>query len=122
MVRKEAMVGRVCCRGIFLSVVLSFLAACSPEPIKTSPPLTIAEQSKPVVAGSGEPIVLSYCYSSQLNWSHQVMAAAREACPGGRLHFQGEDVLWTRCPLLQPVRVTFLCYPPEEQPKQSLLR
>lgn len=114
--------GRFCCRAVFLSAVFSLLAACSPDPIKTAPPLAIDDQPKPAVPGGGKPVVLSYCYSSQLNWSDQVLATAREACPRGRLHFQGEDVLWTKCPLFQPVRATFLCYPPEKQPKQSLLQ
>lgn len=113
---------RFCCRAFLLTAALSLAAACSPDPIETTPPLTIAEEVKPSVAGSGEPYVLSYCYSSQLNWSDQVLETAREACPRGRLHFHGEDVLWTRCPLFQPVRATFLCYPPEKQPEQSLLR
>lgn len=116
------MVGKICCRAVLATVVV-LLAACSPEPIKTAPPKTIGEEPKPLIVGSGEPYALSYCYSSQLNWSDQVLETAREACPKGKLHFQGEDVLWTRCPLFQPVRATFLCYPPEKkQPKQSLLR
>ena len=115
--------GRISCRAIIAFAVLTAVVACSPEPIKTTPPLTVNDQPKPSVPGTRDPVILSYCYSSQLNWSNEVLSAAREACPNGRLHFQGEDVLWTRCPLFQPVRATFLCYLPEApQPKQSLIQ
>ncbi|WP_282610602.1 hypothetical protein [Pelagibius sp. Alg239-R121] len=115
--------GLSCWRSSLVLVGLLVLGACTPEPIKTAPPLEIEDQIAPSLEGGRKPVVLSYCYSSQLNWSKQVLATAREACSGGKLHFQDEDVLWTKCPLFQPVRVTFLCYPPNsESSKQSLLR
>lgn len=87
------------------------LGACSPAPFKTSIPAGF----DPAILKSGKDVptakALSYCYSSQLNQSQQVIARAQEDCSDGRLHFHDEDMLWTRCPLIQPVRITFICYP-----------
>lgn len=112
-------------RAGLAGLVLVGLGACTLEPIKTQPPAAAAQGASPALKTGAEPRVLSYCYGNQVNEPSQVLDYAREDCPGGRLVFSGEDILWTKCPLVQPVRATFLCYPAEsEQPaaNQSLLR
>lgn len=103
-------------RVLLAGFLLPGLGACTLEPIRTEPP---------AIEIQGKPAVLSYCYGSQVNQPSQVLEYAREDCPGGKLVFRGEDMLWTKCPLVQPVRATFLCYPADpESPeaKQSFAR
>ncbi len=99
--------------GRSILAVLSFagLAACTVQPIKTAPRWEPQELVNPGIEGGQKPAVLSYCYSSQINEPSQVLEYAREDCPTGKLYFKEDDVLWTKCPLIQPVRATFLCYP-----------
>ncbi len=121
--------GRFFCR--ILLVVLSGIgiAACTVQPIKTEAPSAVIEKVAQENRGGQTPAVLSYCYSSQINEPAQVLEYAREDCPSGKLFFQDDDVLWTKCPLIQPVRATFLCYPADPAgpadpatPKQSLVQ
>ncbi len=108
------------CRGLMIVGLSLFgLSACTPDPIKTSPRWTPEEQTRPGIEGGQKPVVLSYCYSSQLNRPQQVWDFAREDCSEGKLYFTDQDVLWTKCPLFQPVRVTFLCYPSKAKPSQA---
>lgn len=109
--------GRFYRRTILVMLALFGLGACTVQPIKTKPPSKVQQQVSGDIEGGRKPVVLSYCYSSQLNEPAQVLEYAREDCPAGKLYFHGDDVLWTKCPLIQPVRATFLCYPAE--PKQS---
>lgn len=115
--------GRFYCRTILVMLSLFGLAACTVQPIKTTSPPAVEQKVRQAKQAGQKPVVLSFCYSSQLNEPAQVLAYAREACPAGKLHFQGDDVLWTKCPLIQPVRATFICYPadpaePEQSPAQ----
>ena len=113
--------GRFHPRTIFVILSLIGLSSCTVEPIGTTPPSAVVEKAGRDAKGGQKPTVLSYCYSSQLNEPAQVLESAREDCPAGKLFFQDDDVLWTRCPLIQPVRATFLCYPAEPAgPEQSL--
>ncbi len=123
------MVGRFCCRTLLVLFSGLGLAACTVQPIKTKPPAAVIEKVAKENRGGQRPAVLSYCYSGQLNEPEQVLEYAREDCPSGKLFFQDDDILWTKCPLIQPVRATFLCFPadPAEAadpatPKQSLIQ
>lgn len=56
---------------------------------------------------------MSFCYSAGINRIQDVTGEAREACKGGRLALYSQDNSFINCPLLQPVRITFICYPPD---------
>lgn len=104
-------VGHLYVRTTLVILSLLGLAACTVQPIKTAPPSAVVEKVRQENRGGQAPAILSYCYSGQLNEPAQVLEYAREDCPAGKLFFQDDDVLWTKCPLIQPVRATFLCYP-----------
>lgn len=102
------------------AVLAAILAGCTtdpavaPGPKALTQPIAVATQSArvhrqppPVV-----PQVISICYSNLINTMEQVETLAAESCvgTGSRLEFYGEDALLTSCPLLQPVRATFLCH------------
>jgi len=55
---------------------------------------------------------LAYCVSRQLNTPDDLLALAQEDCKGGTLAFYGQDNGIRYCPLFQPHRMTFICYPP----------
>ncbi len=56
---------------------------------------------------------MSFCYSAGINRIQDVTGEAKEACKGGRLALYSQESSFINCPLLQPVRITFICYPPD---------
>ncbi|MEX0759217.1 MAG: hypothetical protein WD100_06530 [Tistlia sp.] len=99
------------------------LAGCTTDPAPSAGPKELVQpiqraRQQALVEGrtpAPQPTVLSYCYSRLINTPEQLAYEAGEACTerGGRLVFYGEDAVLTPCPLLQPVRATYLCYPAE---------
>lgn len=67
------------------------------------------------------PTVVAVCYNGMVNSDADVVAEAALACPAGKLTLRDDDVLWTRCPLLQPQRANFICVPakPPEAPASA---
>ena len=55
---------------------------------------------------------MSFCYSAGINRIQDVAGEAKDACKGGRLAIFSQENTFINCPLLQPVRITFICYPP----------
>ena len=101
------------------------LAACAVEPFAVSPPPELVEslgvdpEAKPQVRRRWEPrstpVVLSYCYSNQFNEPQQILEMARVDCEGGRLELREQDAIWNGCAVAQPIRVSYVCYPPSEE-------
>lgn len=105
-------------------LLAALLAGCTtnpapaPGPKALTQPLARQLQAERVAgrAAPAQPSVISYCYSNLLNTPEQLLVRAEETCEraNGRLAYAGEDAVLTPCPLLQPVRATWLCYPSEE--------
>lgn len=62
---------------------------------------------------------LAYCVSSQLNTPEDLLVLAQADCKGGTLAFYGQDNGIRYCPLFQPHRLTFICYPPAATAEES---
>ncbi len=97
------------------------LAACSgePYPIETSvnPPWSPgAHQALPQVDPplSARAHRIAVCYGTHVNKEDEVLARAEDFCEGGRLLLEDQDVFWNGCSILQPVRATYICDPPED--------
>lgn len=102
------------------------LAACSSGAKKVPAPETAVALASEAAAAGGtvtigiqrpwDPVrraqALSYCVSRQLNTPDDLLAIAQEDCKGGTLAFYGQDNGIRYCPLFQPHRMTFICYPP----------
>lgn len=110
--------------GVFLAAALvPLLSACTTDPAPAAGPKWLTgpiERSNQQARIEGrapapQPAILSYCYSNLINTPEQLELEAGETCArlGGRLAFYGEDSVLTPCPLLQPVRATYLCHPIE---------
>ena len=108
--------------GLLLAAVLiTALAACSTEPYpieaSTKPPWRFTTSSDlpaldPPLSGRAHRIFL--CYGSVVNEEEEVLARAEDLCSGGRLVLEEQDTFWNGCSVLQPVRVTYICDPPEQ--------
>ena len=99
-------------RSLMIPVLMAgAVAACTsggPRPYPTTPSKAVKE----AVAGApGNPRVISICYSSALNSPEEVLDEARYYCADGEVTFADQDVFWTPCGLLQPMRATYLCTP-----------
>ena len=102
----------------------TLLGACALEPFPVTPPPEVVESigldplNEPQVRKRWEPrtspVVLSYCYSNQFNAPQEVLEMARVDCEGGRLDLREQDAIWNGCAVLQPIRVSYICYPPTE--------
>ena len=62
-----------------------------------------------------EPVTLSYCYNKWFNDPEDILARANVDCEGGRLEFREQDAIWNGCAVMQPIRVSYVCYPPSEE-------
>ena len=106
--------------ALLAAALAAGVTGCTTDPATTSGPkvLTVpiaeAQQAAQVHRQPPPevPRVISICYSNLINTVEQVESLAAESCsgPDTRLEFWGEDSLLTSCPLLQPVRATFLCH------------
>lgn len=122
MSRPEPAALRRARRGGWL-LLAALLAGCTtnpapvPGPKALTKPLARQLQAERVAGrpAPAQPQVISYCYGNLLNTPEQLEDRAAEKClaVAGRLVFVGEDAALTPCPLLQPVRATWLCYPGE---------
>ncbi|SMF60631.1 hypothetical protein SAMN06265365_12154 [Tistlia consotensis] len=99
----------------------ALLAGCTTDPTPTQGPKALVQPiqratQRALVAGvtpAPQPIVVSFCYSSLVNTRKQLREDAQARCylGKGQLQFVGEDSILAPCPLFQPVRATWLCYP-----------
>ncbi len=98
--------------------------ACSNAPYAVPPPPELVEALGQVPGTEeerrrweprSEPVVLSYCYNNRLNEPQEILALARRDCEGGRLELREQDAVWNGCAILQPVRVSYVCYPPKPE-------
>ena len=104
----------------FVAIALALTACTTTRPFPITPskimvievqgedaPGTIASPDK----FAPRPTVVAVCYNGMVNTEADVLAEAALACPAGKLTLRDDDVLWTRCPLLQPQRANFICVP-----------
>jgi hypothetical protein len=56
---------------------------------------------------------ISFCYGRPLDEADDLRAEAEYICKGGKVEYYGQDVGLRRCPLFQPYRMTFICFPAE---------
>ena len=61
--------------------------------------------------GPGAPRGFAFCYSATGSDAKKLPEVARQTCGRGRLEYRGTDILFSDCPLLQPNRANFICYP-----------
>lgn len=54
---------------------------------------------------------ISFCYGRPLDEAEDLRAEAEFICKGGRVEYYGQDIGLRRCPLFQPYRMTFICFP-----------
>jgi len=54
---------------------------------------------------------ISFCYGRPFDQAEDLRAEAEFICKGGTVEYFGQDLGLRRCPLLQPHRITFICFP-----------
>jgi|TARA_R110002072_G_scaffold10058_11_gene47707 hypothetical protein len=106
---------------------LFLLAGCSAEPFPTNPPKAMVKalqqrQQEAELLGRAfeETRMVSLCYAPGWGKPGPDQKAATKAllaarCPASgdwQVRFYGQDQLGTNCPLLQNVRLTFICRRP----------
>ena len=109
---------------LYVVPLTALLGACALAPFPVEPPPEVVESlgQDPLAdqparkrwEPRSQPVVLSYCYSNQFNAPQDVLEMARVDCEGGRLDLRGQDAIWNGCAVLQPIRVSYVCYPPTE--------
>ncbi len=102
-------------RVVVVCALAAALAACSARPYMVSAPKSLAralelEREAAAEAGRPAPRFVSLCYGRLLNTAEEVIEEARYQCRG-EVTFYDDDLFWTPCGLLQPVRTSFLCTP-----------
>jgi hypothetical protein len=109
----------IAARVLAVCLVGLALVACSARPFPTTPAKTVkrALDRDYANAPGPRPWALSLCYSQAVNSPEEVLAEARFYCKDGEVALLGQDILWTPCPLLQPVRASFLCRPKPSPPE-----
>lgn len=112
------------------------LTACSSGAKKVRAPDAAVTLATEAAAATADPVrrgiqrpwdpvrktqALSYCVSRQLNTPDGLLDIAQEDCKGGTLAYYGQDNGLRYCPLFQPHRMTFICYPPtaEAEPAEE---
>ncbi len=114
-------------RAVFAVLLLAGLAACA-QPFEVPPP---REANRAVPRGPAlpgplgpfdydpRPRAIALCYGNLINDPDEVMQKAQELCPNnGRIERVAEDLFWNTCALLQPVRVSFVCFPGPPEPPE----
>ena len=97
-------------RMVFLiGLIAVFLAGCA-APYAITPAKEAQRELPPTLSAQGAKVV-AVCYNSALNAPEDVLLEARLACGGGKVTLHDDDVIWTKCGLLQPVRANFICIP-----------
>lgn len=91
-----------------LAVVV--LGACAPRPYPVEPAQSLQRAFDAAPDHAPGARLIGICYGNALNSPEEVLAEARFQC-GGDVELRDEDMIWTPCGLLQPVRATFLCTP-----------
>jgi hypothetical protein len=99
------------------------LTACTTGPMKTSAPDEARDfaANEPYNAGriprqfAWEDVQrvqpVSYCYGQPLDTVEDLRDEAAFFCKGGTVEYYGQDIGLVRCPMFQPNRMTFICYP-----------
>ncbi|MGO1118564.1 hypothetical protein ACTL6U_07665 [Rhodovibrionaceae bacterium A322] len=109
-------------RWLGLGVGLLALAGCTSEPTPTNPPKAMVaslKEKRQLAEGRGQNYpptrLVSLCYSAQVDRKDQIESYLANRCPASekwQIRLYGEDQLGTNCPLLQGVRITFICTKP----------
>jgi hypothetical protein len=99
------------------------LAACTTGPMKTSAPDEARDFAANDPYNTGrvprqfawedveriQPV--SFCYGQPLDRAEDLRDEAAYFCKGGTVEYYGQDIGLVHCPLFQPNRMTFICYP-----------
>lgn len=114
-------------RAFLAALLLAGLAACA-QPFEVPPPRDARRAVPPGPTLQGplgpfdydpRPRAFALCYGSLVNNPEEVMQKAQELCPNdGRIERVAEDMFWNTCALLQPVRVSFVCFPGPPEPSE----
>ena len=100
--------------AVLAAAVLSACSSNSPRPYTVRPSKAVVDEVR-AKKWQRRPRVISLCYGNLWNSAENVLEEARFICKGGEVRLSEQDVLWTPCGLLQPVRATFLCFPPPKK-------
>lgn len=114
---------RGCLAAAFALVLAAALVGCGGAPKRTSVPneARVYAAEDPFNQGRSarefawedvrrvQPI--SFCYGRPLDDAPDLRAEAEYICKGGTVEYYGQDVGLRRCPLFQPYRMTFICFP-----------
>lgn len=112
---------------VILCLSLALLAAgCSARPFKiaasdSAKAALPAEADAAMVLGPFDydprPRAVAVCYGAFYNRPKEVLAEAQMLCPNqGHIERVAEDIFWNGCPLFQPMRASYICYPGKEPP------
>jgi hypothetical protein len=115
-------------RGLAFALLAGLtLAACAPRPFPTAPSRAAQEDltrelaAGPAAAAWARPgaRLVAICYGGALNPPEEVRAEAQLACPAGTLTLLDTDLIWNRCPLLQPAKASYVCTPDKTERAQD---
>ncbi|RMD61172.1 MAG: hypothetical protein D6826_10585 [Alphaproteobacteria bacterium] len=99
--------------GIALGLMAA-LGACTIRPYAVAPPSAVvagtAEKAASPASPSPSRRVVALCYGRLVDSPQELLEEARYQC-GGPVRLLEQDLLWTPCGLLQPMRATFECLP-----------
>ena len=54
---------------------------------------------------------VSYCFNETNRTREDMQLEAEDFCKGGSVRYFGTDTHFRECPLFEPQRITFICYP-----------
>ena len=109
-------------KTVLVCLLMMGLAACS------GPVGTVSSPRKASALADGDPSnigkkprkaawqdvtlvqAISYCYGAT-DTPEAMLEEARDFCKGGEVKYYGQDTYLRKCPLFQPHRITFICYP-----------
>ncbi|MEM7170225.1 MAG: hypothetical protein AAF530_08635 [Pseudomonadota bacterium] len=112
--------------SLLILLCLGLLSACGAAPFKVPSPKEARDFAGANPRSTGEspreffwePVrrvqALSYCYSTLYNTPEDVKAEAEDFCRGGTVEFYSADSDFFSCALLQPHRLTFICFPGDD--------
>ena len=108
--------------GCLLTVLLALSACTRPfEPVTSPPGAVELAANNPRNLGQEprnaptqevrlvQPV--SYCFNETNRTREEMQQAAEDFCRGGSVSYFGTDTHLRQCPLFEPRRITFICYP-----------
>ena len=95
--------------GLLFSLVL---AGCTSGTSPTNPAKAVRDPDTKRFAAD----IQALCYGRSVSDPSEIAEDVSRSCPKGSQSFEilHQDSFWNRCPLLQPVRITYRCGPAQE--------